>query len=95
MEVAQIPQVLQISGDIHLLACQGCMAPFLLLFGWSCRNNTSGGELGIVEWYTGWRRYCYWPVGREVYSAGCLGDIMDFIDQLMEQRRDTRQGAQS
>ena len=43
-------------------------------------------ELGIVKWYGPWRRYCYFPHGIEIYSAGCLADIQDFINQLMKER---------
>lgn len=53
----------------------------------ACRNIKSNDLLGIVKWYSGWRRYCYFPTCKAVYSAGCLKDITDFIKQLMELRR--------
>lgn len=49
---------------------------------WSCRNNTTYNELGIVKWYPGWGQYCYFPTGPAVYSAGCLEDINSFIGGL-------------
>ena len=51
---------------------------------WSCRNNRSGDELGIVKWYPGWRQYCFFPAIYEetVYSAGCFEDIKTFMGQL-------------
>ena len=49
---------------------------------WSCKNNKSGAELGEVRWYAPWRQYCFMPSGPTVYSAGCLADIQDFIEQL-------------
>ena len=48
----------------------------------SCRNNRSNTELGIVKWYPAWRRYCYFPTVQAVYSVGCLDDIKNFIEQL-------------
>jgi len=51
---------------------------------WSCRNKRSGKELGRIEWYSGWRQYCYFPTVQAVYSAGCLKDIAAFMDQLKE-----------
>ncbi len=50
---------------------------------WSCHNNKTCDELGIVKWYSTWHQYCYFPYGEDtVYSAGCLNDIQDFIGQL-------------
>ena len=49
---------------------------------WSCINNKSQNELGIIKWYPGWRQYCYFPTVQAVYSKGCLSDIMDFIKQI-------------
>ena len=53
---------------------------------WSCKNNKSRYELGIVKWYSAWRRYCYFPTVQAVYSKGCLDDISTFIDTLMKGR---------
>ena len=54
-----------------------------------CKTNDNF-RLGIVKWYPGWRRYCYFPMacGNSVYSEGCLRDIADFIKQLMSLRDD-------
>jgi len=53
---------------------------------WSCRNNNSGTELGIVKWHSAWRRYCYFPTVQAVYSQGCLDDMSAFIGAAMEER---------
>ena len=53
---------------------------------WSCRMNRTKDELGIVKWYPAWRSYCYFPTVQAVYSSGCLNDIHDFIEQLMNER---------
>ncbi len=49
---------------------------------WECKNAKSGTVLGIVKWYGPWRQYCYFPTVQAVYSAGCLNDMADFINQL-------------
>ncbi len=53
---------------------------------WSCRNRHFGEELGTVQWDFGWRQYIYSPAVQAVYSAGCLSDIADFIQQLTAER---------
>ncbi len=55
---------------------------------WSCRNNKSKDELGIVKWHAPWRAYCYFPNVQAVYSSGCLADIQDFILSQMKARSD-------
>ena len=54
---------------------------------WSCRNNNSSDELGIVKWYAPWRAYCFFPTVQAVYSAGCLMDINSFISRQMKIRK--------
>lgn len=49
---------------------------------WFCYNNKSQSILGEVRFYQPWRRWCYFPWGKEVYSADCLADIRSFIEQL-------------
>jgi len=56
---------------------------------WSCRNNNSFEELGVVKWFPAWRRYCYFPVIQAVYSRGCLNDISTFIEAAMQERSGT------
>jgi len=53
----------------------------------SCQNIRSGAELGRVQWYGAWRRYCYFPTVQAVYSASCLADIQHFIGQLEDERK--------
>lgn len=49
---------------------------------WSCRNNRSGLDLGVVKWYPAWRQYCYFTLYDAVYNKKCLEDITEFIAQL-------------
>ena len=58
---------------------------------WSCRNNKTGIELGLVKWYSPWRQYCFITTAeRAVYSGGCLDDIKAFVDALNAERVDNR-----
>jgi hypothetical protein len=45
---------------------------------WQC-NVKTGGYLGIVQWYSHWRRYCFFPDAHLLFDANCLCDIADFI----------------
>ena len=46
-------------------------------------NKKSGDELGRIEWYAGWRQYCFMPHGNTVWNTNCLCDIQNFINILM------------
>ena len=54
---------------------------------WVCKNTKSGDELGEVKYYKKWKQWCYFPIVQAVYSASCLKDIADFIEQLMAERK--------
>lgn len=45
-------------------------------------------SLGWIEWYSQWRRYCFFPErGGLVFSKGCLKDINFVITKLMDERK--------
>ena len=54
---------------------------------WNCYNLKSGDRIGRVKWYCTWRQYCFLPENETVYSRGCLCDINNFIEQLMDDRK--------
>lgn len=54
---------------------------------WLCINVRMQDTIGVVEWYPTWRQYIYAPEGATVYSAGCLDNIKDFLDQLNGKRK--------
>lgn len=56
----------------------------------SCINIRSGVSIGVVKWHAPWRQYCYFPRGWTVYSRGCMEDIIDFINKLMEERKNDK-----
>jgi len=47
---------------------------------WYCCGKTDT-ILGIVKWYSGWRQFCFFPVGQTVFNSGCLKDIDDFLSR--------------
>jgi hypothetical protein len=41
-----------------------------------------GGCLGVVKWYSGWRRYCFFPEMGTLYEQDCLLDIAAFCEEV-------------
>ena len=54
---------------------------------YSCCNNNSHNILGFIKWYAPWRQYCFFTSEVTIFNKGCMEDIIDFINQLMEQRK--------
>jgi len=50
-------------------------------------GNNSGEKLGIIKWKVGWRRYTFEPYPETVWDCKCLTDIIEFINELMEERK--------
>ena len=44
-------------------------------------NRRFGTTLGHIRWFARWRQYVYEPSSHTVYSAGCMRDIIDFIEE--------------
>lgn len=47
---------------------------------WTVLSNY-GGELGTVGWFGRWRQYTFDPAVLTTFNAGCLRDIMTFLDR--------------
>ncbi len=43
--------------------------------------------LGVIKWYGGWRQYAFMPNADTVFERKCLGDIINFITELMDKRK--------
>jgi hypothetical protein len=54
---------------------------------WVCYNNNHDYTLGFVRWYPPWRQYCFFPSYDMLFNKSCMLDIIDFINQLMEERK--------
>lgn len=53
--------------------------------GWEV--STGGWVLGYIKWDTGWRRYVMEPYTNSKWDKDCLKDIMEFLDDLMKERK--------
>lgn len=54
-------------------------------------ESSADTYLGTILWRTAWRRYVFEPADRTVFDSACLGEIVSFIDRLMEERRMARE----
>lgn len=50
-------------------------------------KNVADQTLGGIQWYGPWRRYVFKVFILSTYDAGCLKEISEFLDQLMEERK--------
>jgi len=48
--------------------------------------NKDYQDLGIISWRTGWRRHVFSPYNA-VFDVSCLNEICNFINVLMEDRK--------
>lgn len=46
-------------------------------------------RLGIVKWYANWRQYCFFPENETIFNPTCMKDIIQFITELMDERRNS------
>lgn len=52
---------------------------------WRVWNHDYGEQLGEIKWYGPWRQYCFFG-GDLIFSAGCMMDIAQMCNRLMEER---------
>jgi len=46
--------------------------------------------LGEIKWWGAWRKYCFFPAPDCLYDRNCLRDVIDYIDQLMNERKENK-----
>lgn len=51
------------------------------------RTKDTDFKLGEIKWYGPFRAYSFFPEAGCVFEVVCLGDIISFIKDLMEQRK--------
>lgn len=51
------------------------------------RVGCNDAYLGIVKWYSGWRRYTFFPESNTLFDSNCLKEITSFIDEQMKLRK--------
>ena len=49
-------------------------------------NKEFGDWLGTIRWEFGWRQYAF-SAYKSIYSRGCMQQIIDFINELMAERK--------
>jgi hypothetical protein len=54
---------------------------------WYIYNNRSHSYLGEIKWYGCWRCYCFYPASDTIFNDNCMRDIIDFINQLKNERK--------
>jgi len=43
--------------------------------------------LGKIYWYAPWHQYVFDPWRNSIWNRGCLKQVMDFINELMDVRK--------
>jgi hypothetical protein len=56
---------------------------------WNVHNCNDGSWLGHVKWHGAWRKYVFVPA-QSIWSADCLRDVADFIDEQTRVRRSSK-----
>ncbi len=70
---------------ISIVPAVGPLPPRTLV--WDVINIRSGNHIGQIRFYGPWRQYCFVPAPATVFSAGCLGEITEFITAHKNDRR--------
>lgn len=55
-------------------------------------KDDSRFKLGEIRWFGRWRKYAFFPESQTVFESQCLGDIAEFIDELMRDRKMLKNG---
>jgi len=57
---------------------------------WRVCTKEGMQSLGLIKWFSSWRKYAFFPVAGTVYEPTCLRDIAEFIEAAMRQRKAMR-----
>ena len=49
-------------------------------------------KLGQIKWYPNWRQYSFFPEPDTVFEKTCMTDIINFMNHLMQNRKEMRKG---
>lgn len=58
-------------------------------------NALRGITTGAIGWERRWRQYCFYPEDDTVFSAGCLGEVVTFLEGLQRSWRIARKESKS
>lgn len=45
--------------------------------------SCNGTFLGIIKWYSNWRRYVFFPEPTTIFDSKCLGNIQLHLERMM------------
>jgi hypothetical protein len=51
-----------------------------------------GAHLAEIRWHGPWRQYVLSPFDETLWSDGCLGDVIKFMLELRQKRKDAKAG---
>ena len=57
---------------------------------WAVMPVDGSGQIGLVQWYARWRKYCFFPMANTVYEQICLREIADFCERESKLHREKR-----
>lgn len=57
---------------------------------YNVRSKDGDFLIGVVKWYTAWRKYCFFPANDCVFETDCLTDITFFVRMANEVHKMTR-----
>lgn len=49
---------------------------------WGVYNRNEDDYLGVVKWYSPWRKYIFYPEGDTFYDDKCMKEISIFLTDL-------------
>jgi len=49
---------------------------------------SNGQDLGVIKWFSNWRRYCLFPKSEVLFDSSCLSEIKEKLNSLMLERKD-------
>jgi len=52
-------------------------------------------RLGVIRWFSRWRKYVFEPYAETVYEETCMRDISQFIEEETKARRAKRKAAKA
>jgi hypothetical protein len=54
---------------------------------WTVWSLQSAFYLGRVQWFSRWRRYCFFPNGQAAFEQDCLRDLAEFVESETKKHR--------
>jgi hypothetical protein len=52
------------------------------------RSKQNEVLLGVIYWYSNWRKYCFEAGTAMLFDSACLQDIKDFLDKKNKQHKE-------